>query len=100
MVKVRMKEALKYLENIDKYEDDFSACAALVEKLEKSHGLREYFAEGVYYGDYKTVEEALKAQDDNDREFETLKEAYTNTQPKFITSVEEFDAVLEALNNI
>ena len=76
---------------------DIAACDALAKSLAESHGLREYWAEGVYYGEY-TIEEALKAQEESDRNSESLREALEES-PRFITSIEEFDTTLEALNN-
>ena len=52
MVKIKNAETLKYLKNIDEYEDDNEACYALEEILEKLYGLRSFYAAGVYYGDY------------------------------------------------
>lgn len=96
MVKVKNAEALKYLPNIDEFEDDFDACVALTEILGKRFGLREYYSEGVYYGEYD-VENALKAQAENDRRFE---EEIAKFTPPMITSIEDFENALQEAEHL
>ena len=49
---------------------DPEALDAMCRELAKSHGLREYWAAAVYYGEM-TAEDAVKAQKENGRAFET-----------------------------
>ena len=90
MVKIKNAETLKYLKNIDEYEDDFDACEALVKILEERFGLREFFAEGVYYGEYD-VKSALKEQEENDRRFETN----SKLSPPILSSIEDFQYAMK-----
>lgn len=74
---------------------DLRALDKMARKLLKSHGLREYWASTVYYG-YLTPEEAVKEQEENDRRRkEQMKEPV-----RFVTSIEEFDEVLDSIENL
>ena len=90
MVKIKNAETLKYLKNIDEYEDDFDACEALVKILEERFGLREFFAEAVYYGEYD-VKGALKEQEEDDRRFEEN----SKLSPPILRSIEEFQYAMK-----
>ena len=90
MVKIKNAETLKYLKNIDEYEDDNEACYALEEILEKLYGLRSFYAAGVYYGDYD-VEGALKEQEENDRRYEKN----CKLSPPIMRSLEDFQYAMK-----
>ena len=90
MVKIKNSETLKYLKNIDEYEDDFDACEALVKILEERFGLREFFAEGVYYGEYD-VESTIKEQEEDDRRFEEN----SKLSPPILSSIEDFQYAMK-----
>ena len=54
--------------------DNLAALEAKCVELAKSHGLREDWAEAVYYGKM-TVDEAVIAQEENDKQFCALMES-------------------------
>lgn len=72
---------------------DLLARDEMVAALQKSHGLGEYYAEGVYYKEY-TIEEALIIQ-----EKERKRRMAEMDEPlHFITSIEEFERVLKEID--
>ena len=77
---------------------DLLACEAMTKQLAESHGLREYWAEAVYYGEL-SVEEAVKAQEEHDQAVESLNES-AELDISFITSIEDFNKAISFLDKI
>lgn len=81
---------MAYIRTNEEAARDLAARDEMVERLAKSHGLNEYWAEGVYYGEC-SIEEAIKAQkEDEKRLVESL-----NTPIPVITTIEGFNKALE-----